>query len=108
MRYKRGKEKRKRKRERRKRKREKKKRKGKEKERKIERGTSASFFLRSLAFRRSGLVRPRSKVRLRDEGYTWISKLSSFTEYPTKEIWEIPSITLKEVEILHTLVYFSP
>ena len=43
---------------------EKKKRKGKEKERKGERGKSVSFFLISLAFRRSGLVRPRSKVRL--------------------------------------------
>ena len=45
---------------------EKKERKGKEKERKGERGKSTSFFPRSLAFRRSELVEPRSKVRLLD------------------------------------------
>ena len=70
MRYERGKEKKKEKKGKEKRKREKKKRKGKEKERKGERGKSVSFFLRSLKFRRSGLVSLRSKVYLRDEGYT--------------------------------------
>ena len=87
---------------------EKKKRKGKEKERNGERGKSASLFLISLAFRRSGLVRLRSKVRLRNEGYTWVSKLRSFIEDTTNEIREIPSTTLQEVGILPTLVYFPP
>ena len=91
-----------------KRKRKKKKRKGKEKERKGERGKSTSFFLKSLAFRWSGLVKPRSKVRLRNESYTWVSKLRSVTEDPTKEIWEIPSTALQKVGILPTLVYFPP
>ena len=88
--------------------REKKKGKGKEKQRKGERGKSTRFFLKSLAYRQSGLFGPRSKVCLCDEGYTWVSKLRSFTEDPTKEIREIPSTTLQKVRILPTLVYFPP
>ena len=89
-----------------KRKREKKRR--EEKERKRERGKSVSFFLKSLVFRWLGLIGPRSKVRLRNECYTWVSKLRSFTKDPTKEIWEILSIALQEVEIFPSLVYFLP
>ena len=59
----------------------KKERKGKEKERKRKRGKSVSFFSRSLTFRRLELVRPRSKVRLLDEGYTPRGSDSSYFGY---------------------------
>ena len=50
----------------------------------------------------------RSKVFLQDEGYTWVQKLKSFIEDPTKEIQEIPSIALQEVGIVPNFVYFPP
>ena len=48
--------------------------KGKERERK----EADSFFLRPLAFQRSELVGPRSKVRRFDEGYAARSRDSSY------------------------------
>ena len=59
----------------------KKERKGKEKERKGERGKSVSFFPKSPAFRRSELVRPRSKVCLRNEGYAPRGRYYSYFSY---------------------------
>ena len=98
--------------EREKRKREKKERKGKEKEKgKGKRKKMRKRKVDELLHQISGIPMigtrgPRSKVCLCDEGYTWVSKLRSFTEYPTKEIRKIPSTTLQEVRIFPTLVYF--
>ena len=98
-----GKEKRKRKgKEKRKREKEKKKKENEKEE--SRRASSLDLW----HFDGRDFVGPRSNVRLRDEGYTWVSKFRSFTEDPTKEIREIPSTTLQEVGILPTFVYFPP
>ena len=39
-----------------------------------------AFFRRSLEFRRSKFVEPRTKVHLLDEGYACVPKMRSFTE----------------------------
>ena len=75
-----------------------------------------SFFRRSMEFRRSKFVDPRTKVNILDEGYTWVPKRTGFIEDPKEEISKnqifraigLPTCatTLQEVEILPTFVYF--
>ena len=44
-----------------------------------------SFLSRSMEFRQSNFVGPRTKVYRIDEGYTWVPKTRDFIEDPNEE-----------------------
>ena len=44
-----------------------------------------SFLPRSMKFRRSKFVGPRTKVHRIDEGYVWVPKTLHFAEDPSEE-----------------------
>ena len=46
---------------------------------------SSSLSLRSMEFRRSEFVGPRTKVHHIDEGYTWVSKTHYIFEDPNEK-----------------------
>ena len=62
---------------------------GEKKKRKIVKG----FFRRSMEFRRSEFVEPKTKVHCLNEGYAWVSKMRDFTKDPKEEIWENQSFS---------------
>ena len=70
-----------------------------------ERESIKAFFRRSLEFRTSEFVEPRTKVHRLNEGYTCVPKTRSFTKDPKEEIWGNQSFRVKEV--LLTLSTFS-
>ena len=56
--------------------------KNKEKEKK---NNNPNFSLRSMEFRRSKFVEPKTKVYILDEGYAWVPKTRDFAEDSSEE-----------------------
>ena len=69
--------------------------KGREKRKKKKKNSNIS--LRSLEFRRSEFVGPRTKVYLLDEGYTWVPKIHDFTKDSSDEFGKSKVLGLESV-----------